>query len=103
MERWGMSSATDPLRVLLIEDDEDDYIITREMLSAQDRTRFAVEWCSEYQTALTTIREQRHDVYLIDYHLGSRTGLELVREGFAPRPSAPVIMLTAETDYEIDL
>ena len=57
----------------------------------------------EYDAALMAIREQRHDVYLIDYRLGERTGLELMREAFASRPSAPVIMLTGQADYEIDL
>src|SRR5438132_5641594 len=103
MVRSEMATTTDSLRILLVEDDEDDYIITREMLAAQDRVRFTVDWCSDYDGGLATIREQRHDVYLIDYHLGPRTGLELVREGFAPRPFAPVIMLTGESDYEIDL
>src|SRR5438874_93920 len=98
-----MDIATDVLKVLLVEDDEDDYLITREMLSAQARARFAVDWCADYAAGLATILERRHDIYLIDYHLGARTGLELVREGFASRPFAPVIMLTGETDYEIDL
>ena len=42
-------------------------------------------------------------MYLIDYRLGQHTGLELVRDGFARRPFAPVIMLTGQADYEIDL
>ncbi len=42
-------------------------------------------------------------MYLVDYRLGAHTGLELMREGFASRPCAPVIMLTGQPDYEIDL
>jgi diguanylate cyclase (GGDEF)-like protein/PAS domain S-box-containing protein len=98
-----MQAVDAPLRVLLVEDDEDDYLITREMLAGQHRARFSVDWCSDYKEGLVTIREQRHDVYLIDYHLGPHTGLELVRDGFVQRPFAPVIMLTGETDYQIDL
>jgi diguanylate cyclase (GGDEF)-like protein/PAS domain S-box-containing protein len=98
-----MDTATDALRVLLVEDDEDDYLITREMLAEQDRARFVVEWCGDYETALQAIREQRHEVYLIDYRLGAHTGLELVRNGFAKRPLAPVLLLTGEPDYQIDL
>jgi diguanylate cyclase (GGDEF)-like protein/PAS domain S-box-containing protein len=93
----------DPIAVLLVEDDEEDYVITRDMLASQDRARFSVSWCSEYQAAFDRIREQRHDVYLIDYRLGKNTGLELVREAFASRTRAPVIMLTAESDYRIDI
>ena len=98
-----MASATEPLRVLLVEDDEDDYLITRDMLATQDRARFTLDWCAEFTEALEAIRQQRHDVYVIDYRLGRHTGLELVREGFATRPRAPVIILTGASDYEIDL
>jgi diguanylate cyclase (GGDEF)-like protein/PAS domain S-box-containing protein len=98
-----MALTNEPLRVLLVEDDEEDYLITRETLAGQDRARFSVDWCSDFRRGLETILEQRHDVYLIDYHLGARTGLELVRQGFADRPPAPVLMLTSQADYEIDL
>jgi diguanylate cyclase (GGDEF)-like protein/PAS domain S-box-containing protein len=91
------------IAVLLVEDDEDDYLITRDMLAHQTRAHFEVDWCAEYDRGLAAIGEQRHDVYLIDYRLGERTGLELVREAFASRTFAPVIMLTGQAAYEIDL
>jgi diguanylate cyclase (GGDEF)-like protein/PAS domain S-box-containing protein len=91
------------VKVLLVEDDEDDYLITREMLARQERVSFALDWRADYREALVAIRAARHDVYLIDYRLGQRTGLELVREAVASRPFAPVIMLTGQATYEIDL
>jgi diguanylate cyclase (GGDEF)-like protein/PAS domain S-box-containing protein len=93
----------EPVRVLLIEDDEDDYLITSDMLAAQERARFTVDWCADYDEALAAIGRQEHDVYLIDYRLGTHTGLDLVRDGFATRPRAPVIILTGQSDYAIDL
>jgi diguanylate cyclase (GGDEF)-like protein/PAS domain S-box-containing protein len=94
---------SEAVRVLLVEDDEDDYLIIDEMLADQDQVRFMVEWHSTYDEALVAIGEQRHDVYLIDYRLGARTGLELVREGFGSRSLAPVIIVTGQPSYEIDL
>ena len=91
------------VRVLLVEDDEDDYLITRDLLRQQNRTRFVLDWCSDFETAMTVIGEGRHGVYLIDHRLGAHTGLDLVRSGFTGRPGAPVIILTSQTDYEIDL
>jgi diguanylate cyclase (GGDEF)-like protein/PAS domain S-box-containing protein len=88
--------------VLLVEDDEDDYFITKDMLEQQDRSRFRLDWCGDYETALAAIRHARHDVYLVDYRLGRKTGLDLIREGFADRGRAPVILLTGEDDQEID-
>ncbi|HZL06267.1 MAG TPA: response regulator [Coriobacteriia bacterium] len=98
-----MATTTEPLRVLLVEDDEDDYLITRDMLAAQDRAQYKLDWCSDYDGALAAIREQRHDVYLVDYRLGRHTGLDLVRAGFTSQPTVPVIVLTGQSDYEIDL
>lgn len=93
----------DNIRLLLVEDDEDDYFITRDFLERQQRVRFEVDWCSDFDEALKAITGGRHDAYLIDYRLGSRNGLDLVREGFATRAKAPVIILTGQADYEIDL
>ena len=98
-----MVANTESLTVLLVEDDEDDYLIARDMLERQDRARFTLDWRADYDAALSAIVEQRHDVYLIDYRLGEHTGLDLVREGFASRPPAPVIVLTSQSTYDIDL
>ncbi|HMC38663.1 MAG TPA: EAL domain-containing protein [Acidimicrobiales bacterium] len=88
--------------ILLVEDDEDDYLITKEMLQRQDRSRFHLDWCGDYESALSAIRQDRHDIYIVDYRLGAHTGLDLVREGFCSRSHAPVILLTGESDSSID-
>jgi diguanylate cyclase (GGDEF)-like protein/PAS domain S-box-containing protein len=91
------------VRLLIVEDDEDDYLITRDLLAEQDQLVVAVEWASTYEDALAEILAQSHDVYVIDYRLGEHTGLELIREGFASRPVAPVVMLTGQPTAGIDL
>jgi DNA-binding NtrC family response regulator len=93
----------DVCAVLLVEDDEDDYLIASDMLSEHGRVEFQVDWASTFEEALAQIAQQRHDVYIIDYRLGSRTGLEVVREAFATRSQAPVIMLTGQVDVTVDL
>ena len=83
-----VTSAGSTVRVLLVEDDEDDYLIARDLLEMQDRTRFELDWCPTYEEALTAISERRHDVYLIDYRLGSETGTGLIRDAFDDEPAA---------------
>ena len=95
--------ADETMRLLIVEDDEDDYLITRDLLAKPAGMRRTVDWSATYEDALAEIRRQRHDVYVIDYRLGERTGLELIREAFASRPFAPVIMLTGQPTQEIDL
>jgi diguanylate cyclase (GGDEF)-like protein/PAS domain S-box-containing protein len=98
-----MQIQTDPLSVLIVDDDAEEYRHTHELLCSQDRARFTIEWCQDFDEALVAIGEQRHDVYLIDYQLGERTGLDLVRRAFTPGSLAPVLILTDEANYEIDL
>ena len=91
------------VRVLLVEDDEDDYVLTAAMLRGDRRASFDVDWEQHYPRALSAARAARHDIYLVDYRLGERTGLDLVREAWAAGPPAPVILLTGQDDYEVDL
>ncbi len=97
------SAGAERIRVLLVEDDEDDYLIVRDLLAGQTRTQFEVDWSPAYAEARAAIAERRHDIYLIDYRLGSETGLGLISEAFGD-DLAPVIMLTGQSDYsDLDL
>jgi DNA-binding NtrC family response regulator len=90
------------VRVLLVEDDEEDYFLTRAGLSNAEGVAFNLDWIKTYDTALEAIKCNRYDVYLIDYWLGARDGLELLREAVALDCKAPLILLTAVGDHEVD-
>jgi diguanylate cyclase len=90
-------------RILLIEDDEDDLILTRELLTEAFGGAFELEWARSWEQALALIGKARHDVYLVDYRLGARNGLELVREAIHLGSAAPFIVLTGQGNREIDL
>jgi PAS domain S-box-containing protein len=94
---------TDEIRVLLVEDDEDDYLLTRDMLAEAGGGRYVLEWVASYQEALDVIKQRRHDVCLVDYRLGERTGLDLLREGAGLGCAAPIILLTGQGDQDVDL
>lgn len=92
-----------PVRVLLIEDEEAHYEITRALLTAAERTAFELEWVRSYDEARAAIGRGTHDVYLVDYFLEDRTGLDLIREIQRARRPRPVIMLTGKGDRTVDL
>jgi len=94
---------TRELRVLIADDDEDDYILTRELLQRIGRQRFRLDWTPSYEAALQAIELNQHDVYLFDYHLGQSDGLELMREALARGCKAPIILLTGNDDWETDV
>ncbi len=91
------------VKVLLIDDDEDYYILIGDWLSEVNGAKFHLEWVSTYSAAITEIALEQHDVYLVDYRLGSRNGLELLREAIASGCTAPIIMLTGQGEQKIDL
>ncbi len=90
-------------RILLIEDDEDDYILTRDLLSEVKPGQFELEWVSTFDEALDLCRRQIHDVYLVDYRLGARDGLSLVKEALAEGCQAPFIVMTGQGSYAVDV
>ena len=59
------------LQILIVDDDEDDYLITQDLLDDIEGSRFAAEWVSNYDDGLEAIKTGKHDVYLIDYHIGA--------------------------------
>jgi signal transduction histidine kinase len=94
---------TRELRVLIADDDEDDYVLTRDLLHRIGRQRFRLDWTPSYEAALQAIEQNQHDVYLFDYHLGQSDGLELMREAQARGCKAPIILLTGNDDWETDV
>jgi signal transduction histidine kinase/DNA-binding response OmpR family regulator len=92
-----------PIKVLLVDDDEDDFVITRSLISEIGDQRYKLDWVNNYVEALAAIHRCEHDLCLLDYRLGELTGLDLLRESkdFSLRP--PMILLTGQGDHEIDL
>jgi diguanylate cyclase (GGDEF)-like protein len=93
----------DAVRVLLVEDDEDDYVLTLDLLAEGFGSRFTLEWASTRTAGLDRLTEQRFDVALLDHNLGSETGIDLLSEARARGCRTPVIMLTGQDDRATDL
>src|ERR1039458_4449136 len=64
-----------PVRVLLVDDDEDDYIITRDLIARIGDRRYRLDWVNNYDDAFTAVPRGEHEICLLDYRLGERTGL----------------------------
>lgn len=95
--------ASRPISILLIDDDRDDYILTKDLVADFPAGRFKLEWVSSYDAGLAEICRGAHDVYLLDYRLGVKTGIDLLREAQAKGCSAPVILLTGQGHSQTDL
>ncbi len=92
-----------PIKVLFIDDDEDDYILTRYWFNEFQVVTCELEWVNNYEAARNAIARHQHDIYLVDYRLGPHNGLELLREAVTNGCYSPIILLTGQGDWEIDI
>ncbi|MBY6221892.1 EAL domain-containing protein [Marinobacter nauticus] len=94
---------TDPiLRVLLIEDDEDDYLITRDMLEEVSPVSTRLIWRDSLADGLSALHDNAVDIALVDLRLGPDSGLELIQQAKNEGITTPFILLTGQGDDELD-
>ncbi|GAA4829820.1 sensor histidine kinase [Algivirga pacifica] len=93
---------SDIIRILLVDDDEDDYLIAEDLLEDIKTQEYELDWIPDYDTALDVIRDNRHEAYIIDYRLGAQTGLDLVHASQEDGIHRPFILLTGQGDIETD-
>lgn len=92
-----------PRRVLMIDDDEDDYTLARDLLAGFGAPPWILDWADGYDAGRELIRRQVHDAYLVDHRLGGRSGLDLVDHARRICSRRPVIMLTGYGSRELDI
>jgi signal transduction histidine kinase len=85
------------VRVLLIDGVSDAKLQIRKQLA---ETQFVLETCRGYTAGLKAINSEQHDVYLVDFHLGTMTGLELLSACHIHERAQPFIILT-DKDNEL--
>ena len=91
------------MKVLLVEDDEDDYIITRDLFGDIEGAKFDLDWAATYEAGMQAISQREHDVYFVDYRLGEHSGLDLIQEVVRIGCEAPLILLTGQGGREVDV
>jgi two-component system cell cycle sensor histidine kinase/response regulator CckA len=94
-----------PVRVLVCDDDEVSYYLVERLLSQSRLQRFTVEWSATYDKARARLLAREHDVCLLDFRLssGGATGLDLLVEAREAGVTEPIIMLTGQGGYDVDV
>jgi len=100
-----MNTGEKPLsvKVLLVEDDEDDYVVIRDLLSEIPTNDFYVTWVSTYDEALKILYRDDHDICLLDFRLGAHNGLEILEQTNLRPLQIPIVFLTGQGEYEVDI
>jgi len=91
------------LRILIIDDDEDDYFITSSHIQKIPGFNAQIDWCHDYDTALKFIADKVYDIYFVDYLLGARSGVELLQDALRLDCEEPIVMLTGKGRRLLDI
>ncbi len=98
-----MSKFDPELNILLIEDDEDDYLITRDLLQDSTPVRTNLDWYNTASAGLEALKTKAYAAALVDVRLGPDSGLDLIRDAKRSGITTPVILLTGQGDEELDV
>jgi diguanylate cyclase (GGDEF)-like protein/PAS domain S-box-containing protein len=91
------------LKILIIDDDEEDFMIIRDFLFDVREVDYQAEWVGNFQAALERITLKNYDACLLDYRMGKYNGLDLLNEAVKIKPRLPIILLTGISDHQLDV
>jgi signal transduction histidine kinase len=91
-----------PTHVLLVDDDEDEFVVTRDLFR-QIGNGYSLSWARSYEAGAAEISRGGWDAFLFDYHLGPRSGVDLLREAKSRGCRVPILILTGTGDRDVDL
>jgi len=84
-----------PIKVLIADKDENNFIKIHDLLSEIQMTKFIVEWITNIDFVLEKIKLNKYDVYLIDNNLWNHQEME---GGFENKCPVPIIWLINKED-----
>ena len=90
------------LKILLVEDDEDDAFFIKDLIAERDlNPRPVIKHALNPQSALDFLEKITFDICLFDFRLGKIDGIDLLRMVRQKDISTPIIFLTGQGDQEI--
>src|SRR5690349_12429008 len=91
------------IRILIIDDDEDDFFITSEYLKQIQEYQLQIDWCYRYNDAVQHLQARSYDMYFVDYRLGAKTGLDFLKEAVRLGCEEPIVLLTGKGNKDVDI
>src|SRR5439155_26023812 len=99
-----MPSLKPPMvRILIIDDDEDDYFITSEYLKEIQEYQLHIDWCYRFADAVQHLQARSYEMYFVDYRLGAKTGLDFLKEAVRLGCEEPIVLLTGKGNKDVDI
>lgn len=98
-----MSTEQQLLRILVVEDDEDDFLLINDYIKHLRAWKCEVKWIYRYDEAIEELITNSYTICFSDYRLGAKNGIDLIKDLQERNSNTPVILLTGKGNYEIDI
>jgi PAS domain S-box-containing protein len=98
-----MHNTDQPLQILIVDDDEDDFYITSDYIKNIPYRKYKIDWSYNYADAFNKLVANKYQLYFVDYRLGIKTGLDLLKEAIEAGCEEPIVLLTGKGTQEIDV
>jgi len=98
-----MVTTDQSIRILIVDDDEDDFFIISDYVRGIHPSRFVLHWCFNYNEALAHMKNHNYDLFFVDYRLGVKTGLDLLKDAIEANCDEPIVLLTGKGNYKVDM
>src|SRR5215217_191287 len=98
-----MAATASVIKVLIIDDDEDDFFITSEYMKGIEEYQLKIDWCYKFNEAILHLKNRAYDIYFVDYRLGAKTGLDFLKEAVRLGTEEPIVLLTGKGNKDVDI
>jgi diguanylate cyclase (GGDEF)-like protein len=91
------------IKVLLIEDNPDDALILKRMISKLQSPEIELDWCDSCAEGHKKLEENNFDFVILDLSLPDSHGLDTVKKTADKYPRIPVVVMTGLDDDEVGM
>jgi diguanylate cyclase (GGDEF)-like protein len=94
-------AAARSLRVLLVDDDQEDSFLFENQISRLKEYKIDLVWTNDYEDALRRMRGEEFDCHFVDFRLGRGSGMELISRALEQNPDKSIVLLTGFGDENV--
>ncbi|QCK14183.1 ATP-binding response regulator [Mangrovivirga cuniculi] len=89
-------------KILLIDDDYEDFLIIQDLLQSSKLKDFELSWNDNSEDALHSFCDNSYDIYILDYRIGDQNGLTVLKDAIDCGCTNPIILLTGYSNETLE-
>jgi PAS domain S-box-containing protein len=98
-----MEFTNNTARIVIVDDDEDDFLITSEFIRSIPDAKFDILWNKNFREGVSSLLSGEYHLFFVDYRLGAKSGIDFLQEASLNKREEPIILLTGKGNYEVDI